>query len=159
MTNSVDPIKNQVYLDLDVPFLNLLGVKLHRMSDGEGEISLAVEEKHLNTWGSVHGGVLLSLADAAMAIAARAADPNDRSVVTIELKNTFMRATEGSIRVIGKSIHTTATMAFCEAKLIDQHGQLCSMATGTFKYFKRSLIKDPIRSQSESSQSSQGQSD
>ena len=71
MTNSVDPIKNQVYLDLDVPFLNLLGVKLHRMSDGEGEISLAVEEKHLNTWGSVHGGVLLSLADAAMAIAAR----------------------------------------------------------------------------------------
>jgi hypothetical protein len=29
------------------------------------------------------------------------------------------------------------TMAFCEAKLYDDQGRVCCMATGTFKYLRR----------------------
>ena len=59
-------------LKLDVPFLNLLGVELHKMEGGTSEIQLNIEEKHTNSWSVAHGGVLLALVDAAMAIAARA---------------------------------------------------------------------------------------
>jgi len=123
-------------LSLDVPFLNLLGVKLLKMQDGIGEISLTIEEKHTNSWSVAHGGVLLALVDAAMAVAARSADPDDRSVVTIELKNSFMQAANGQIHVIGKVVHQSTTMAFCEARVFDVGEKLCCLATGTFKYFK-----------------------
>ena len=123
-------------LPLDVPFLNLLGVKLLKMHDGLGEISLAIEQKHTNSWSVAHGGVLLALVDAAMAIAARSADPDDRSVVTIELKNSFMQAANGQVHVVGKVVHQSTTMAFCEARVFDEDEKLCCLATGTFKYFK-----------------------
>jgi hypothetical protein len=33
-------------------------------------------------------------------------------------------------------------MAFCEAKLYNDQGEVCCMATGTFKYIKRLATKD-----------------
>lgn len=130
MTQNLTPIP------LDVPFLQLLGVQLVKMSDGIGEIELVIEKKHTNSWSVAHGGVLLTLVDAAMAIAARSADANDRSVVTIELKNSFMQAAQGQVKVIGKVVHQSTTMAFCEARVFDENDKLCCLATGTFKYFK-----------------------
>jgi uncharacterized protein (TIGR00369 family) len=129
-------------LPLDVPFLNLLGVQLLKMEDGSGEISLVIEEKHTNSWSVAHGGVLLALVDAAMAIAARSADPDDRSVVTIELKNSFMQAANGQVHVVGKVVHQSTTMAFCEARVFDEANKLCCHATGTFKYFKNLPLRN-----------------
>jgi uncharacterized protein (TIGR00369 family) len=75
--------------------------------------------------------------DVAMAVAAKSGDPADRSVVTIELKNNFMQAANGVLRVKADTVRRTATMAFCEAKLYNDQGEVCCMATGTFKYLKR----------------------
>lgn len=121
---------------LEVPFLNLLGVKITKMADGVGEVTLEIEDKHMNSWHVAHGGVILTLVDTAMAISARSCDPDDRSVVTIELKNSFMQAVQGRVRVVGKTVHQSTTMAFCEARVFDANEKLCCLATGTFKYFK-----------------------
>ena len=137
-----EPMPAESVIDLEVPFLKLLGVKLHKMTNGQGVVSLSIEDKHLNTWGTVHGGALLTLVDAAMAIAARAADPDDRSVVTIELKNMFMQSPSGSIRVVGSILQRSVTLAFCEAKVYDEDNKVCCMATGTFKYFKKIASRD-----------------
>ncbi|WP_197713968.1 PaaI family thioesterase [Polynucleobacter necessarius] len=59
---------------------------------GKGEILLALKPENNNTWEVAHGGVLLTLMDVVMAVAARSSDPGDRSVVTIEMKNNFMQA-------------------------------------------------------------------
>jgi uncharacterized protein (TIGR00369 family) len=75
--------------------------------------------------------------DVAMAVAARSGDPGDRSVVTIEMKNNFMQAATGVLRVKADTVRSTATMAFCEAKLYNDQGEICCMATGTFKFLKR----------------------
>ena len=123
--------------ELNVPFLKLLGVRLLSAEMGKGEILLALKPEHTNTWAVAHGGVLLTLVDVAMAVAARSADPGDRSVVTIELKNNFMQAANGVLRVKADTVRSTATMAFCEAKLYNDQGEVCCMATGTFKYLKR----------------------
>jgi acyl-coenzyme A thioesterase PaaI-like protein len=80
--------------------------------------------------------------DVAMAVAARSGDPSDRSVVTIELKNNFMQAANGILRVKADTVRRTATMAFCEAKLYNDQGEVCCMATGTFQYIKRLPTRD-----------------
>ncbi len=123
--------------ELNVPFLKLLGVRFLSAEMGKGEILLALKPEHTNTWEVAHGGVLLTLMDVAMAVAARSADPGDRSVVTIELKNNFMQAATGILRVRADTVRHTATMAFCEAKLYNDQGDVCCMSTGTFKYLKR----------------------
>jgi uncharacterized protein (TIGR00369 family) len=123
--------------ELNVPFLKLLGVRCLSADMGKGEILLALKPEHTNTWEVAHGGVLLTLMDVAMAVAARSSDPGDRSVVTIELKNNFMQAALGVLRVKADTVRRTATMAFCEAKLYNDQGEICCMATGTFQFIKR----------------------
>ncbi len=122
--------------ELNVPFLKLLGVRCLSAEMGKGEILLALKPEHTNTWDVAHGGVLLTLMDVAMAVAARSGDPDDRSVVTIEMKNNFMQAAVGILRVKADTVRRTATMAFCEAKLYNDQGEICCMATGTFQFIK-----------------------
>ncbi len=128
--------------ELNVPFLKLLGVRCLSAEMGKGEILLALKPEHTNTWDVAHGGVLLTLMDVAMAVAARSGDPGDRSVVTIEMKNNFMQAANGILRVKADTVRRTATMAFCEAKLYNDQGEICCMATGTFKFLKRLPTKN-----------------
>ena len=128
--------------ELNVPFLKLLGVRLISAEMGKGEILLALKPEHTNTWDVAHGGVLLTLMDVAMAVAARSSDPGDRSVVTVEMKNNFMQAANGILRVKADTVRRTATMAFCEAKLYNDQGEICCMATGTFQFLKRLAAKD-----------------
>jgi uncharacterized protein (TIGR00369 family) len=128
--------------ELNIPFLKLLGVRLISAEMGKGEILLALKPEHTNTWNVAHGGVLLTLMDVAMAVAARSGDPHDRGVVTIEMKNNFMQAAIGVLRVKAQTVRRTATMAFCEAKLYNDQAEVCCMAIGTFKYMKRLPAKD-----------------
>lgn len=128
--------------ELNVPFLKLLGVRFLSAEMGKGEILLALKPEHTNTWNVAHGGVLLTLMDVAMAVAARSGDPGDRSVVTIEMKNNFMQAANGILRVKADTVRRTATMAFCEAKLYNDQGEICCMATGTFQFLRRLATKD-----------------
>jgi uncharacterized protein (TIGR00369 family) len=127
--------------ELNVPFLKLLGVRCLSAEMGKGEILLALKPEHTNTWDVAHGGVLLTLMDVAMAVAARSGDPGDRSVVTVEMKNNFMQAANGILRVKADTVRRTATMAFCEAKLYNDQGEICCMATGTFQFLKRLATK------------------
>lgn len=146
MTNKVQ-LKAETQLaqlgeELNVPFLKLLGVRFLSAEMGKGEILLALKPEHTNTWNVAHGGVLLTLMDVAMAVAARSSDPDDRSVVTVEMKNNFMQAANGILRVKADTVRRTATMAFCEAKLYNDQGEICCMATGTFQFLKRLATKD-----------------
>jgi uncharacterized protein (TIGR00369 family) len=83
-----------------------------------------------------HGGVLMTMLDVAMAMAARSSNLEGPGVAAVEMKTSFMRPGEGELRALGKLLHRTATMAFCEASVIDTEGQLCAHATGTFKYVR-----------------------
>jgi uncharacterized protein (TIGR00369 family) len=99
-------------------------------------VVLSLKPEHNNSWEVAHGGVLLTLMDVGMAVAARASDEAGRGVVTIELKTNFMQAAQGIVRVAAKTVHASPTMAFVEAKLYDERDRVCCMGSATFKYFK-----------------------
>ena len=123
-----------------IPFVKLLGMELQRFDPDEAEIHLEIREELTNSWGVAHGGVTMTLLDVVMAHAARSPNqpghPTSPSVVTIEMKTSFMRPGLG--RLVGKSrvLRRTASMAFCEASVLDEAGELVAHGTGTFKYIR-----------------------
>jgi len=123
-----------------IPFVEQLGFELISAGGGESALSVDLTEAHLNSWAVAHGGVVMTLLDVAMAIAARSppkpGDGYGPGVVTIEMKTSFMRPGEGRLRGLGKLLHRTATMAFCEGSVMDDAGRLCAHATGTFKFMR-----------------------
>lgn len=123
-----------------IPFVETLGMELHRFENGEAEISLEVREDICNSWSVLHGGAVMTLLDVVMAHAAKSPVggevPSDLGVVTIEMKTTFMRPGLGRVLAKGRVVHRTASIAFCEASIYDAEGKITSQATGTFKYLK-----------------------
>lgn len=127
-----------------IPFVQQLGFELHSVGHGEAELRLTIAEQHLNSWRVAHGGVVMTLLDVAMAHAARSVNRRDLEsgpdlgpgVVTVEMKTSFMRPGEGALRAVGKLLHRSTTMAFCEGSVYGGDGKLCAHATGTFKYLR-----------------------
>jgi len=123
-----------------IPFVELLGFELVRFEHGEAEIAMELREELTNSWGVAHGGATMTLLDVVMAHAARSPGEDgvaeSSGVVTVEMKTSFLRPGLGRLVGVGKRLHRTASMAFCEASLVDGGGELVAHATGTFKYLK-----------------------
>lgn len=123
-----------------VPFAGFIGLKMLRMERGESELALELRPELMNGWNVAHGGALMTLLDVTMASAARSSGADGAeeasSVVTIEMKTTFMQPGEGRLLAVGKRLHRTASLAFCEASVSGPDGRLVAQATGTFKYIR-----------------------
>lgn len=133
-------------LGAHIPFVQHLGFTLEKFEGGESELHYAPRPEHLNSFDVTHGGAVMTFLDVIMATAARSIDP-DMGVVTIEMKTTFMRPAkvpEGE-KLVGKGHlqHRTRSMAFTEGRIYDADGQLCAVATGTFKYVTRRAAQSP----------------
>ena len=112
-------------------FRDYVGLQVEPVGDGRARVRLKADEQHLNAHGTVHGGVLSTLADVAGAEAV-AAGTDAGPGVTIELKVTYLnpgKAGEivGEARVIkrGKRITIVETE-------LSQEDDLVAHAIGTF---------------------------
>jgi uncharacterized protein (TIGR00369 family) len=123
-----------------IPFVEELGLELWACADGCSELRVDLEEAHLNSWEVAHGGVLMTMLDVSMAVAARSANEtlpgSGPGVATVEMKTSFMRPAEGRLKAQARLLHKTATLAFMEASVADAQGRLCAHATATFKYLR-----------------------
>ncbi|MGE5451111.1 MAG: PaaI family thioesterase [Acidobacteriota bacterium] len=127
------------------PFVAQMGCQLDRLERGRAELSLAVQEGvHTNLFGVAHGGVLMTLLDVAMAYAARSLSDEVEhgesgepiGVVTVELTTEFLRPGEGALRAVGEVVRRADRLAFCEGRVLNERGQVCAQASGTFKYMR-----------------------
>ena len=137
MTTSIEGLRN---LD-DIPFLAFLGVQAEEVEHGRAVLHLKQQPHHQNSLEMAHGGVVMTMLDVAMARAARTLIRADRgegsTVITIEMKTTFMQPGRGALRAEGRVLQRTSSMAFCEADLYDEGARLVARASGTFKYLKQ----------------------
>jgi uncharacterized protein (TIGR00369 family) len=124
----------------NIPFVEAQGFTLTQFGQGMARLSLVPRADQLNSFGVVHGGVVMTLLDVAMAHASRTGDDEAmsnavRGAVTIEMKTSFMAPSpaQGELVAEGKLLKRTATLAFTEGRVTDAQGNLCAHATGTFK--------------------------
>jgi len=127
-------------LAVRIPFVEFVGMELLACESGHAELAVTLRDELCNSWSVAHGGVTMTLLDVAMAHAARS--PNQPghatsgSVVTIEMKTSFMRPGIGRLSARAKVLRRTASIAFCEGSVFDETQQLVAHGTGTFKYIR-----------------------
>ena len=83
----------------DMPVGRLIGFEAIEAADGRAVVTLTAGSQHTNPMGTLHGGILCDIADAAMGIAFASTLATDESFTTIELKINFFRpGLEGGLK-------------------------------------------------------------
>jgi uncharacterized protein (TIGR00369 family) len=114
------------------PFFSLISMHVTDLDWGGSRVEVAVEEKHLQPFGMVHGGVYASLADAAAFWAIYPQIDNDFGITTVELKLNYLAPTSsGSLIAKGKSIKVGKSICLAEASVEDETGKLLAHGTET----------------------------
>ncbi len=118
-------------------FRKHVGYKTTVWREGYAEVVLALEGCHGNTIGALHGGVYMTVLDAAMGQAATwcAVQGHVRRCVTVSLSTSFLKAAWGpEIRVVTRLISNANRIAVCRGEIFDADGGLCATGQGTFRY-------------------------
>src|ERR1700686_124088 len=74
----------------DVPIARLIGFEVKDIADGRATVVLAAGPQHANPMGTLHGGILCDIADAAMGIAFASTLAPDESFYYRGIKNQFL---------------------------------------------------------------------
>jgi acyl-CoA thioesterase len=92
--NQTPEILGQRFAQHDA-FAREVGVKLLDVSQGHAKVKLDLTDKHHNSFGTVHGGVIFTLADVAFAIAANS---HGTVAMAINVSISYLKAlTEGTL--------------------------------------------------------------
>jgi len=110
-----------------------LGLRLDRVAEGQVDVSLALEPRHLNLVGTLHGGMIATLADTATGLAYRTVLEPGTSHVTSSLTVTFLApGRTGTVIARGGVIKRGRRFGYAEADVVDGDGTLLARATATF---------------------------
>jgi len=114
------------------PVARLLGFSLVEIDKGRARIDLRVGTQHANPMGSLHGGILCDIADAAMGMAYVSLISPLESFTTIELKMNFLRPFwTRTLSARGKILRKGRTMGLLECRITDEKRRLVAFATST----------------------------
>lgn len=113
-------------------FHELVGIDVDSHA-GRATVSIDAQEQHLNPHGTVHGGVLATLADIAMGAALNAATGPDDAPVTVSLVVTYLEpAPQGRITATGTITRQGKRITIAEAAMTSDDGTVVATAVGTF---------------------------
>lgn len=94
------------------PIARLIGFNIVEIGNGLAVMELEAGEKHANPMGTVHGGVICDVADAAMGAAYYSTLEGEETFTTLELKINFLKPVwQGLIRAEGRVIRKGKTIA------------------------------------------------
>jgi 1,4-dihydroxy-2-naphthoyl-CoA hydrolase len=116
-----------------MPFADVLALEMLTASTDEVQARMAWEERLCTAGGVLHGGALMSLADAAGAYCAFLNLPESSTgTATIESKTNFFRAVrDGYVVATSRPLHTGRTTIVVETDLHDAAGQHVARVTQT----------------------------
>jgi uncharacterized protein (TIGR00369 family) len=116
----------------DVPVGKLLGMRLASLQPDHAELELDVDGRFANPMGTLHGGVLCDLADAAMGTAFAAGLAEGESFTTLELKINFLRPVwDGRLRAQAHVVQRARTVGLVECDVRDERERLIARASST----------------------------
>ena len=105
----------------DVPVAHLIGFEAKDIADGRATVALAAGPQHANPMGTLHGGVLCDIADAAMGMAFESTLAPDESFTTVELKVNFFRPVwKAQLKAEGTVIRRGSTIGYVECTITDE---------------------------------------
>ncbi|MDA4129099.1 MAG: PaaI family thioesterase [Thaumarchaeota archaeon] len=114
------------------PIFITLGMKLVKVGKGRATITMDVGKKFHNPMGTVHGGVITDLADAAMGVAVISTLEEKEAFTTLELKMNFLRPVyAGKLTAEGKVVHRGKTIVLVESVVINENRKAVARGVAT----------------------------
>jgi uncharacterized protein (TIGR00369 family) len=135
------PQHGKTLFGFEIPFLELLGARLERWEKGHAVVALDVRRELTNSWQFVHGGVVMTLLDVALAGAALTPE-SPGGLVTVQLTVSFLRSGSGALRAEGRLVHGGRSLVFCEGEVRDASGEIVAKGMGSFKVKRRGEAED-----------------
>ena len=116
-----------------IPFSQHLGIRVESLEKGIARLAMEIRPEFTTSWGTAHGGSILSLLDITLSMAARTLFDPPRSIMTIDLSTSFIGTCSGVLRAEGRVMKAGSTTIFCEGEARDEKGELVAKAIGTFR--------------------------
>ena len=114
------------------PVGKLIGFRPVSVEAGTAVFELEAGPQHANPMGTLHGGVLCDVADAAMGVAYASTLAEGESFTTLELKINFLRPFRtGTLIATGRVVKTGRTIGVAECDVTDSDGRLIARAMST----------------------------
>ncbi|PYQ56774.1 MAG: PaaI family thioesterase [Acidobacteria bacterium] len=116
----------------------LVGFRLTGFQDGVVRMEMDAGPQHHNPMGTVHGGILCDLADAAMGTAMAATLEEGESFTTLQLAASYLRAVrEGKLVVTARIVHRGKSVGHAEAEIVDGEGRAVARLTSVCMVLRR----------------------
>ena len=114
-------------------FNKLVGFHCIEFGDGYCKGEIVLNQMHTNPIGSIHGGVLFTLADV---VGGNAAFSSGRFPTTLSSSMNFLRPVIGCERLIGESreVKNGKNVAVYEVTITDEKDNVIAVATMTYFY-------------------------
>src|SRR5271154_2326118 len=114
------------------PVGRLIGFRLVSAGDGAAMFEMDADERHWNPMGTLHGGVLCDIADAAMGVAYATMLGEGESFTTVELKINYLRPVwKAHLRACGHIVKKGRKVGLVECDVTDEKGNLVARAACT----------------------------
>lgn len=119
-------------------FAEYVGIELLEVEKGKAKTRMEINENHLNGIGTVHGGVLFTLADFTFAVAANS---YGNVTVAINANISFMKAAKsGYLFAEAREISRNPKISTYTIDITDDEGELLAIFQG-LAYTKREKIE------------------
>lgn len=114
------------------PVSELIGFRLVDAEEGRVTFELDAGPQHSSPPGTLHGGILCDVADAAMGCATVSLLEEGQSFATVELKINFLKPVwTGRLTAVGSVVKAGRTLSLCDCRVTDEGGALVAYATCT----------------------------
>ena len=114
------------------PIATLIGFRLTSIDPGQAVIEFEASGRHANPMGTLHGGVLCDIADAAMGMAYASMLEEGETFTTLELKINFLKpVSNATLQAVARVIKGGRTIGLVECDVTDDQQQLVARASST----------------------------
>lgn len=114
------------------PIARLIGFELTEVSEGRATVTIEAGPQHANPMGTLHGGILCDIGDAAMGIAYASTLAEGESFTTLELKINYLKPVWNAKLVAeGRVVKRGRTVGLTDCNVYDDKGKLVAFLTST----------------------------
>ncbi len=115
-----------------MPFAVGMGIELSAASAAEVAATMAWRPELCTTFGVMHGGAMMAMADSVGAVCAFLNLPEGATTSTIESKTNFFRGVrEGAVHSTSRPLHVGRTTIVVQTDVVDDRGKRVAQVTQT----------------------------
>lgn len=114
------------------PVADLIGFRLVAAGEGRATVEFEASKRHANPMGTLHGGILCDIADAAMGMAYASTLGDGETFTTLELKINFLKPVwNAKLTAEANVVKNGRTVGLVECVVLDEERSLVARASST----------------------------